>query len=255
MEGRVSEFTEIFGNSAIDPIPIGYRVGDFVIGLRVDGRDQQSGQLGNTIEEQLELAFENMRNCVQAAGGTVDNVGQVSFFLADFEHRPLINSPWVEMFPDESDRPTYKFMPATLSEGQLVQIELYAVLGESRHDVHIAGVAHTNPIPMAVRMGRYLFSSRILPYDPETGRPAEEAQTQATHVFGNASTVLETAAFMWSDVVQGRAFLVDPSDSELMAAHWAAKFPEVATRPPLHMVQYGTGGLLVMLELIAMAKR
>jgi len=64
------------------------------------------------------------------------------------------------MFTNSDDRPTYKFMPAELTGEQLVHMEYFAVPGARRRDLHVQGVAHTNPIPMAVQIGRYVFSSR-----------------------------------------------------------------------------------------------
>ena len=251
----MDNFAEIFGNSAVDPIPLGFRADDLIIGLRITGADPDTGVLGEGIDEQLRLAYANLRSCVEAAGASTDNVGQVSFYLKDFEHRNLINGPWNEMFPDPEDRPTYKFMPAPLAGDQLVQMEFLAVAGERRRDIAVKGVAHTNPIPMAVRIGRYLFSSRMLPYDPATEKAAEGAETQADFIFEHAETILTSAGMGWADVVQGRAFYVEESGLSLIESGWAQRFPDAATRPPLHPVRYGAGGLLVMLEFIGIADR
>ncbi|HVB05644.1 MAG TPA: RidA family protein [Acidimicrobiales bacterium] len=242
-------FTEVF--RSFDPIPVGYRNGALVTGLRIDGRDPDSGELGHGIEAQLANAYENLRRAVEAAGGSTDNIGQVSFFLADFDDRAAINPPWVAMFPDENDRPTYKFMPAPLPEGELVQMEFYAVLGERRTDIHLTGVAHANPIPMAVRIGAYLFSSRVLAYDPATAQPAEGNEAQARFLYENVNAVIDAAGMSWSDVVQGRGFLADLAEEPLLGGPWAERFPDAAARPPLHLVRYGAGALRVMLEIVA----
>jgi 2-iminobutanoate/2-iminopropanoate deaminase len=245
--------TEIFANPEIDPIPEAIRHGDLVTGFRIDGRDPVTGELGSTIREQLDLAYGNLRRCVEAAGGTTDHIAQVSFFLRDFDDRDLINEGWIRTFADPADRPTYKFMPAPLDGGRLVQLEFFAVPGERRHPIDLAGVAHTNPIPLAVRIGRYLFSSRLLPYDPATGRPAEGDEAQADRLFEHAAAVLSAAGLGWAEVVQGRAFSVEDRGRVLLASRWRARFAGTTAAPPLHAVRYGSGALRVMLELVAVA--
>jgi 2-iminobutanoate/2-iminopropanoate deaminase len=243
---------ELFGDQNVDPIPLGIRSGDLVHGLRITGRDSKTGKLGDGIEAQLKNAYDNMRICVENAGGTIDNIAQVSMFFADFAaDRGAMNPPWVEMFPKDDDRPTYKFMPATLPEGERIHFEFFAVLGEKRKTLAVEGVAHTNPIPLGVRIGRYLFSSRVLPYDPSTGQAADGAEAQAEHVFNNTSALLETGGLPWSDVAQGRAFLADPAHQKLVDSRWDSHFPNPASRPVLHRVRYGGGALQVMLEVIA----
>lgn len=251
----MESFSEVFGNSAADPIPSGFRFDDLIVGLRINGADSQTGELGSDIHSQLRTAYSNLRAFVESAGGTLDNVGQVSFFLKDIDHRDLINEPWVKMFPDSGDRPTYKFMPADLAENELVRLEMFAVLGARRKAIHVAGVAHVNPIPMAVQIGRYLFSSRMLPYDPATEKPAGNVQDQADYIFQHASTVLNAAGMGWADVMQGRAFYAEDSGRALIADRWQARFGNTATAPPLHPVQYFAGDLLVMLEFIAMESK
>lgn len=233
-----------------DPIPIGVRVDDLVIGLRIDGRHPDSGGFPDDAATQLRNAHENLRRCVLTAGLGLDNVAQVSFFLSDFATRAEMNPPWVEMFPSDDDRPTYKFLPALLPPGQLVHVEFFGVAGGRRRDIQIPGVAHANPIPMAVRIGRYLFTSRLLAYDPATQQPAVGASAQTKFLFENAETVLAAAGMGWGDIVQGGAFGADEACDALIEEGWRACFPDPSRRPPLHPLRYGAGSLLVMLELI-----
>lgn len=243
---------ELFGDQSIDPIPLGIRVGDLVHGLRITGKDPKTGKLGDGIEAQLKNAYANMRICVENAGGTTANIAQVSMFFADFQaDRGAMNPPWIEMFPDENDRPPYKFIPASLPDRERVHFEFFAVLGQGRKVLSVAGVAHTNPIPLGVRIGGYLFSSRVLPYDPGTGQPANGAQAQAEFVFQNTTALLLAGGMSWQDVLQGRAFLADLAHEPLVEGRWQARFPNAASRPVLHSVRYGGGALQVMLEIIA----
>jgi 2-iminobutanoate/2-iminopropanoate deaminase len=164
-----------------------------------------------------------------------------------------MNLPWVEVFPEATDRPTYKFMPApNLPQGERIAFECYAVLGQRRELLAVDGVAHTNPIPLGVRIGRYVFSSRMLPYDPSTAKAAEGAEAQAQFVFANTTAMLARGRMGWKDVVYGRAFLADPAAQRpLVDEQWQKVLPDAAKRPALNRVKYGGGPLQVMLEVIA----
>jgi len=244
----------VFGNQDLDPIPVGTLVGDLLHVIRISGRDPQTGVLGDDIRAQLRNAYANMQLAVENAGGTLDNVAHVSMYWANWTtDREEMNPPWVEVFPNAADRPTYKFMPApNLPQGERLAFECYAVLGARRKLLAVEGVAHTNPIPLGVRIGRYVFSSRMLPYDPSTGKAAEGAEAQAQFLFANTAAMLAQGGMGWTDVVYGRAFLADPpAQRPIVDEQWQRVFPDAAKRPALNRVKYGGGPLQVMLEVIA----
>jgi 2-iminobutanoate/2-iminopropanoate deaminase len=244
----------VFGNQDLDPIPVGTLAGDLLHVNRISGRDPQTGTLPDRIEAQLKNAYANMKAAVENAGGSVNNIAHVSMYWADWAaDREQMNPPWVAFFPKDDDRPTYKFMPApNLPAGERIAFECYAVIGQRRKLLAVEGVAHTNPIPLGVRIGRYVFSSRMLPYDPSTGKPADGAESQATHLFANTGAMLQQGGMGWGDVVYGRAFLADPASQRAMVdALWEKSMPDAGKRPALNRVKYGGGALQVMLEVIA----
>ena len=244
----------VFGNPDLDPIPVGTLVGDLLHVTRISGRDQQTGVLPDDVRGQLRNAYAAMRLAVENAGGTLDNVAHVSMYWANWStDREEMTPPWVKVFPDAADRPTYKFMPApNLPRGERIAFECYAVPGARRELLAVEGVAHTNPIPLGVRIGRYVFSSRMLPYDPSTGKPADGAEAQAQFLFANTEAMLAQGRMGWRDVVYGRAFLADPpTQRPLVDERWQSVFPDADRRPALNRVKYGGGPLQVMLEVIA----
>ena len=243
---------ELFLSPDHDPIAVGIKVGDLVHATRIVGSSPESGEVGADLERQLGLAYANMQSLVESTGGSVDNIAQVSFFLKRFEDRAAINDGWVAMFPDERDRPTYKFMASDLPDNLLVQMEMFAVLGARRRVVNIPGVAHTNPIPMGVRIGQYAFSSRILPFDPATGKPPQGFERQAEVVFGNVRAFLNAAEVSPADVTQARIFILDRALLPAVEPHWTALFPDAARQPVRHIVKYdSTPALQVYVEVIA----
>jgi enamine deaminase RidA (YjgF/YER057c/UK114 family) len=244
----------VFGNPDLDPIPAGTLVGDLLHLNRISGRDPQTGALPDGIESQLKNGYANMKAAVENAGGSLDNVAHVSMYWANWaDDREQMNPPWVAAFPKDDDRPTYKFMPApNLPAGERIAFECYAVIGQRRKLLAVEGVAHTNPIPLGVRIGRYVFSSRMLPYDPSTGKPADGAESQASHLFANTEAMLKQGGMGWGDVIYGRAFLADPPSQRAMVdALWDKAMSDASKRPSLNRVKYGGGALQVMLEVIA----
>lgn len=225
---------EVFLGS--NPVPAGIRTGDLIHLNRIAGTDMQT-------------AFLNLQAAVQGAGGTLENVAQVSIFVKARDDLQAINPVWTQMFPDEHDRPTYKFMVA--EQDPPVQLEAWAVAGARRRTLQIPNVAHTNPIPMGVRIGDMLFSARVLPYDPATGKPAEGPERQTGCLFHNVRALLDVGDIKPEYIVQGRLFLADPGYRPLAEQHWSNLVAGANESPVLHLTPYGQGTqLLVMLEVI-----
>jgi 2-iminobutanoate/2-iminopropanoate deaminase len=219
------------------PIPVGLRVDELIHGVRLPAANPAS-------------ALRDLRRAVEAAGASVDNVAQVSFFVRDPAGLPAINPAWLELFPDEHDRPTYKFMVADLSAEQPVHVEFFAVAGERRTLLHLPNVAHANPIPMGVRIGRYLFSSRVLPYDPASGLPPPEFDRQAECLLGNVRGLLALGGASAEHISQARLFLADPATLPIAARLWQDLVGEHPAA--LQVTPYALApALKIMLELVA----
>ena len=243
--------SEIFIHPETDPVPAGIRIGDLVQGLRISGEDPVNGKLPGGLEAQITNVFANMNRAVASAGGGLGNIAHVSIFFEDGRaDMPVLNPLWEETFPDANDRPTYKFITTPLSDGCAIQFEFFAVLGASRQVINLPVVTHTNPIPMGVRIGDYLFTSRVLPFDPETGKPGKDTAEQAEFVFANVTATLEGGGLGWDAVRQGRLFLADMGGLPPLQERWVSQFSGAPR--PLHPINYAVAPtLLVMLEVIA----
>ncbi len=105
---------------------------------------------------------------------------------------------------------------------------------------------------MGVRIGNMLFSSRVLPYDPATGSPAESVEAQAEFAFGNVRRLLEAGGAEPAQITQARLFLADPAYADVALRHWRALIGSPASAPTLHTTHYTLApALKVMLEFIA----
>ena len=79
-------------------------------------------------ESQIANAFQTVRNILRRAGGSPANIAKVTVFVRDRSIRPKVNPYWLEMFPDEDDRPVRHMVPADMPPGRHIQLEFIAVL-------------------------------------------------------------------------------------------------------------------------------
>ena len=123
---------EVPGFEHDNPIPAACRVGPFLITSAVSGKTPFTGKLPETIEAQCEQMFATLRNILEAAGGSPEDVVKMTVWLKDRTQRPALNKGWLEMFPDEHSRPArHTFQSPDLPGNMLVQCEVYAVIAEN----------------------------------------------------------------------------------------------------------------------------
>jgi 2-iminobutanoate/2-iminopropanoate deaminase len=115
------------GMDHVNPIPAACRLGDLLMSGLVSGTDS-AGKLGETIEQQAELMFAQMRRILAAAGGSPEDVVKVTVWMKDRSQRRAINPAWLAMFPDEHSRPARQTMTAELDGGKLIQCDFVAVI-------------------------------------------------------------------------------------------------------------------------------
>jgi 2-iminobutanoate/2-iminopropanoate deaminase len=90
--------------------------------------DYYKRPLPATIEEQTRLTLENIKKCVEAAGGTMDDIFKVVIQLKDPADYRRMNAVRAEYF--RKDQPISTCYKADLMrEDILVEIEAVAVLG------------------------------------------------------------------------------------------------------------------------------
>ena len=111
------------------PIPMGARVGNMIFSSGIIGADPSTGDVPADLESQCVFAFANMKTLVENAGGKVQNIGSIKVYMKDRSQREAVNRPWLEMFPDEDDRPArHAIQYDAFPEGVLVQLEVIAVV-------------------------------------------------------------------------------------------------------------------------------
>ena len=111
------------------PIPMGARVGNMIFSSGIIGADPSTGTVPSDLDSQCVFAFANMKTMVENAGGKVQNIGSIKVYMKDRSQREAVNRPWLEMFPDEDDRPArHAIEYAAFPPGVLVQLEVFAVV-------------------------------------------------------------------------------------------------------------------------------
>jgi enamine deaminase RidA (YjgF/YER057c/UK114 family) len=112
--------------SHMNPIPTCVTLGDLILPSVISGRDPSAPSMAKEPEAQIAQAFVNLKNVVEAAGGSTDTIGKVVVYLKDFKHREIVNREWVKMFADENNRPARHVMKADLQGDTLIQMDVIA---------------------------------------------------------------------------------------------------------------------------------
>ena len=118
---------EIAGVRHNAPIPMGARIDNIVWSSAIQGMDPATGLVPDDGIEQVKFAFANLGAFLDAAGVSYDDVVRVTVHLSEPSLRDEVNRYWLEIYPDEHDRPARHALNLTLNNNMLVQLEVFAV--------------------------------------------------------------------------------------------------------------------------------
>ena len=113
-----------------NPIPQGVKIGNMVYSSAISGADADTGELPEDAEAQAWNTFRNIKLLMAEAGGGTDDIAKMAVSLRDDEARKFINDAWLDMFPDEDNRPARHTQSVNINPRYHVQIEFTAVLDE-----------------------------------------------------------------------------------------------------------------------------
>jgi enamine deaminase RidA (YjgF/YER057c/UK114 family) len=112
-----------------NPIPNACRIGNIVMSSVIGGSNPGTRELPPTLEQQIANVFGFIRHDVEAAGGTVDDIIKVTFWVKDpAKQRAALNAEWVKMFPDPASRPARHTPHLPAESRALVQADFIAVV-------------------------------------------------------------------------------------------------------------------------------
>ena len=113
-----------------NPIPNACRIGNIVMSSVIGGSNPGTRELPPTLQQQIANVFGYIRHDIEAAGGTVDDIVKVTFWVKDpGKQRAALNEEWVKMFPNPASRPARHTQHLPAESRALVQADFIAVLG------------------------------------------------------------------------------------------------------------------------------
>ena len=112
------------------PIPVASVVGNLLVSGGINPVDPDTGTVPDDTDEQVAMAFANVRRVLAAAGGSPEDIVKCTVFVQDKAIRPVVDKYWVEMFPDEASRPARHTLRTDLQGRTQLQLEIMAVLGQ-----------------------------------------------------------------------------------------------------------------------------
>ncbi len=122
------EVLHVKGSNHQNPIPTAVKIGNMVYTSAIIGSDPETGEMPESVYEEVANLFYYMKEIVELAGGTTDNIAHISVLATDKEYKKVVNVEWLKMFPDPDNRPARHTTIQNLREGLRVQIEMTAVL-------------------------------------------------------------------------------------------------------------------------------
>ena len=115
-----------------NPIPNASRIGNLVMSSVISGANPGTRELPESFEAQVANVFAYIRHDVEAAGGGVDDIIMVTFWVRDpASQRAVLNTEWVKLFPDPESRPARHTQALPAAGRSLVQANFVAVLGSA----------------------------------------------------------------------------------------------------------------------------
>jgi 2-iminobutanoate/2-iminopropanoate deaminase len=117
----------IAGFTHQNPIPNATRIGNLLMSGVIVGLDPGTRNMPADLDRQLTNLFAHVKEIVETAGGSTDDIIKITVWLKDPSNRELLNKHWVKMFPDESARPSRHTMPIIGESNALVQCDVTAV--------------------------------------------------------------------------------------------------------------------------------
>lgn len=120
-------YTEGMGHKS--PIPAAKLIGNVLASGLITGTDPATNDIPDSLEEQSRHMFAQIRQLMETAGGSTDDILQIRIWLNDRKDRTVFADAWLEMFPDPATRPARMTLNRELGGKKKIECELLAVIG------------------------------------------------------------------------------------------------------------------------------
>jgi enamine deaminase RidA (YjgF/YER057c/UK114 family) len=112
-----------------NPIPNASLIGNLLMSSIISGRDPETHKAPDDLAGQVINVFKQIRLCVEAAGGTVDDIIKVNFWMKDpATGRAALNGEWAKMFPDPESRPARHTLSLAANAANHLTCDFIAVI-------------------------------------------------------------------------------------------------------------------------------
>ncbi|MDN6640299.1 MAG: RidA family protein [Tetragenococcus sp.] len=119
---------KISGSEHDNPIPAAVKIGNMVYTSAIIGNHPETGQIPETVEQEITFIFQYMEEIMNKAGGSTDDIAHLSVYVIDRKLKQKVNVEWLNTFPNPDDRPARHTTVKDLKPGVNVQVEMVAVL-------------------------------------------------------------------------------------------------------------------------------
>ena len=106
-----------------------------------------------------------------------------------------------------------------------------------RRILGVAGISHQAPIPQAVEIAGFVYSSAIFGADPDTGELPSDPERQTQLIFQHVRTLLAQAGSGPEAIAKMTFEVSDNAHREHINREWLAMFPDADDRPARHTVR------------------
>ncbi|MDM5214996.1 RidA family protein [Peribacillus sp. NJ4] len=112
---------------AIGPYSQGIKAGNIVYTSGQLPIDPETGEMPDNIEEQTRMSLENLKNVIEAAGASLQQVIKTTVFLSDMNHFAVMNHVYEEFFSDNYPARS-AIEVARLPKDAFIEIEAIAMI-------------------------------------------------------------------------------------------------------------------------------
>ncbi len=120
----------IYSNAFVhkNPVPAASRVGNMIFSGIIYGRDAETLIVPDDIDAQCALLFAHIKTIIEDAGGTLEHIAKITFWMRDKNERETVNHHWLRYFPDPASRPARHTIEEAGSGNIRIQCDFIAVL-------------------------------------------------------------------------------------------------------------------------------